>query len=76
MVAIALRTKESETTMRVNDVIKMRIAGARVRIVNKINICRAAAISPGFSIKFKPNSVMEMAAPHLSQPALPFYQLL
>gem|GEM_PF-3009758 len=64
MVAIALRIKDNETTIRVKEVIKMRIAGASVRTVNPIRICRAAVSSPGFSRMFRPSSEM-MVAHHL-----------
>ena len=64
MVAIALRINDSETTIRVNEVIKMRIAGASVKTVKAIRICSAAVSSPGFSRILKPNSEL-MVTHHL-----------
>lgn len=66
--AMALRTKDKETIIRVNEVIKIRIAGARVRMVNNINICKATAVSPGFSVMLRPRSIklLGIVIPHLS----------
>jgi hypothetical protein len=46
-VPIALRRKESTTTILVNDVVMMRRPGARERMVIRKNICRTVETSPG-----------------------------
>jgi hypothetical protein len=50
MVPKALRRRESTITILVNDVRRIRIAGARESTVKRRKICRTTATSPGLPV--------------------------
>ncbi len=43
---MAVRSSESTTTMRVNDVTMMRMEGATLKMVMRATICRARSVTP------------------------------
>jgi len=54
MVPKALRRRESTITILVNDVRRIRIAGARESTVKRRKICKTTATSPGLPALSKP----------------------
>ena len=56
MVPRAFRSRERTMTMRVKDVSKMRMAGARERTVISRKICKTAETFPGLPASSRPNT--------------------